>query len=219
VVLPELEKVKTTTLAGEVQPLAESRLPAAPSAYKVVTDRNVFTDVHPVQEPPRVVRDTPKNTDPPVPGTPKGACCLHGGSCVVQTEEDCEASHGEYKGDGTRCGSDTCNPPSPPVGQWRVASTVAIDGELRVYVIDPNDDLEPPKRFTLNDRVDGGRIVLIRPTGMVVARSDRDDEKFWFYKLGKHFEDKQEVTEADFPELWDEVQLAIGRAEESDSNQ
>jgi hypothetical protein len=44
-------------------------------------------------------------------GDPSGACCF-GTDCFVMTEADCLANTGEYAGDNTTCGANTCGSPS-----------------------------------------------------------------------------------------------------------
>ena len=45
-------------------------------------------------------------------GGPTGACCL-GEACWQVGEADCAEAGGSYKGDGSECGADTCEPPVP----------------------------------------------------------------------------------------------------------
>ncbi|MFN8549152.1 MAG: hypothetical protein U0527_14570 [Candidatus Eisenbacteria bacterium] len=49
--------------------------------------------------------------NPPIEGTPTGACCLTDGSCIATTSEQCGSQSGTYRGDGTICDESSCVPP------------------------------------------------------------------------------------------------------------
>lgn len=78
------------------------------------------------------------------------------------------------------------------------------DGPV-AYVINTDAAVQPPTRYQLNDDVDGGKVVLIAPEGMVVRLppegTRREPPKNYFYALGLTFKDRKEVNPTDHPEI------------------
>lgn len=103
-------------------------------------------------------------------------------------------------------------PLPPPAAKKTLVSTSARAGELRALVRNDDKDTEPLQKVQLNDALEDGKVVLIHPRGIVVhvttARGS-DSGKSFFYKLGKPFSDRVELTSAEFPELWAELQTAL----------
>ena len=55
---------------------------------------------------------------------PIGACCFSDGSCVVTGQQQCEGQHGIYRGNGTTCDPNPCQPtPVKPTTWGRIKSS------------------------------------------------------------------------------------------------
>lgn len=107
-------------------------------------------------------------------------------------------------------------PPRPPPEDKHVlCGVVSLDGEQIAYIRDEGRRDQAPEEHKLNDTVDGGKIILIHPTGMVVrveksSGASNGDPKDFFYPLGKQFKDKEELTPDKFPEVAADLQIATG---------
>ena len=89
--------------------------------------------------------------------------------------------------------------PRAGADQKFVRSTVGLDGEPRAYVVDKQQLDQPPTAYRLDDPIDDGKLILIHPQGIVV----RSNGKNYFYPLGSSFRDREELSAADRPEIWD----------------
>ncbi len=107
--------------------------------------------------------------------------------------------------------------PRRDAGHFKVVATVSLHGELIAYVEDDRDRTEPPVRHRLNDELDDGRLVLIHPRGIVVRTTPGEESASravhnYFYRLGKSFAERVELTADEHPEIWNELMLAYRRA-------
>ena len=84
-------------------------------------------------------------------------------------------------------------------------ATTSTDGVLEAYVRDEKRRELPPERLQLNDPVDDGTLVLVFQRGMVVQvpdeRKDTTDFKYYVYKLGGRFSERELLDPARYPEL------------------
>lgn len=112
-------------------------------------------------------------------------------------------------------------PPPPPAradaDQFRLLGTTSLNGELIAYIEDARNVVEPPREAHLNEQVDDGQLVLIEPDGIVVrthARAGRAREYvYWFYALGATFDQRQRLTPAKYPQVYDRLQEILRLSE------
>ena len=97
-------------------------------------------------------------------------------------------------------------PPPPPTNDNLVVEGVArlADGPI-VYVVDTDAPGRPPKEYRLNDELDGGRVVLIVPEGIVInippKRGQQTPPENYYYPLGESFADRVEVSAEEHPAI------------------
>lgn len=119
--------------------------------------------------------------------------------------------------------------PKPPVGtstrttrpdadKLHVVACVSHGGELSVYVQKRVEDA--PDIYRIDDEIkDEGRLIMIRPDGMVIRDTDkstgsggRTAETDYFYPIGEVFKKREEVSPKTHPEIYAEIQrLAVNR--------
>ncbi|HEY3245306.1 MAG TPA: hypothetical protein VGM03_18345 [Phycisphaerae bacterium] len=150
---------------------------------------------------------------PPTP-EPQGACCVANAdgtfSCSFVTQAQCAASGGSYKGDGTRCQPDPCNPkpleiverhePAPAVDLTRPFKLVSATLSYGVDEVRINNTQTQQHEYVAVGRdLDGGKLVLVHPLGAVVHKEDGED---YVYPLGKTFVESVRLNEArEYPEI------------------
>lgn len=84
------------------------------------------------------------------------------------------------------------------------------------YVINTDKSTEPPTEYRLNDQVDGGKLVLVVPEGMVVrvlpaGKEPRTSPKNYFYPLGTTFKNREEVNPSEHPDITRVLRLVLKR--------
>lgn len=114
--------------------------------------------------------------------------------------------------------------PNPPRERRRdadklhVVACVSHDGELSVYVQKRVEDA--PDIYRVDDEIKGeGRLIMIRPDGMVIRNTDksthsggRTAETDYFYPIGEVFKKREEVSPSTHPEIYADIQrLAVNR--------
>ena len=110
--------------------------------------------------------------------------------------------------------------PSPPRDPRRdahkfILTGTANDGEPLAYIINTDEELEPPTIYRLNDEIDDGNLVLVTPTGMVVRVNGdskrRQSAKNYFYTLGESFKERVEVDPSEHPRISRQLRLVLKR--------
>lgn len=98
--------------------------------------------------------------------------------------------------------------PAPPVDQRKFADKLKLVGVTTLhgapvaFVEDESKSTEPPAQYHLNDVVDGGRLVLVHPRGMVVRVRELDGVyKNYYYEVGGTFKERAEVRAESHPEI------------------
>lgn len=97
-------------------------------------------------------------------------------------------------------------PPPPPTNDHLVVQGVGRleDGPI-VYVADNKSPGTPPAEYRLNQQLDGGRLVLIVPEGIVIQvppkAGQRAPVKNYFYPLGQSFAERAEVDPTEHPTI------------------
>ncbi|MFH1747566.1 MAG: hypothetical protein ABIG44_11035 [Planctomycetota bacterium] len=102
-------------------------------------------------------------------------------------------------------------PPSRP--DKILIGVTSTNKQLIAYVRD-NDRLDlPPAKLRVNDPIDDGTLMLVHPRGMVVQvqeQSSNDFEfKYYFYKLGTLFSEREELDPDRFPEIHQQLELFL----------
>ena len=102
--------------------------------------------------------------------------------------------------------------PRKNADKFKVVGT-ASDGEPLAYVIDERDLAEPPAEYRLNDDMDGGKLVLIIPEGVVVHSVEKvgrgERVKDYYYEIGTTFADRVEVEPKEHAEIQKLLELVL----------
>lgn len=109
-------------------------------------------------------------------------------------------------------------PPPPPPPPRRPDLVLQGVGQLPegpvAYVVTAGKAIDPPHAYRLNDEVDGGRIVLIVPEGVVLRVAPRDqpgaEARNYFWPLGSSSEQRVEVSPAEHPDVVRLLRLVLG---------
>lgn len=125
--------------------------------------------------------------------------------------------------DDTPTTSDPVVVKQPPLDPWRDAknfrlvATVSFDGQPLAYILDGRKRSEPADERRLNEELFGGRIVLISPEGIVVRcveeKDGRSSATNYFCETGATLDEREELTAAEHPDVWRELQSVLERAE------
>ncbi|MCH7688027.1 MAG: hypothetical protein IH899_15340, partial [Planctomycetes bacterium] len=100
----------------------------------------------------------------------------------------------------------------PDADKLHVVACVSHDGELSVYVQKRVEDA--PDIYRVDDEIEGeGRLIMIRPDGMVIRYTDkstrragRTAETDYFYPIGEVFKKREEVSPKTHPEIYADIQ-------------
>ena len=104
----------------------------------------------------------------------------------------------------------------PDADKLHVVACVSHDGELSVYVQKRVEDA--PDIYRVDEEIEGeGRLIMIRPDGMVIRDTDkstgsagRTAETDYFYPIGEVFKKREEVSPKTHPEIYADIQrLAV----------
>lgn len=105
-------------------------------------------------------------------------------------------------------------PPPTPWDEFVLVGSRSLNGEPVVDVRDPRDELGPLRHYRPNDSVHDGTIVLIHPVGMVVRKwNSEGGGEDYVYKLGDKFGERVLLDQQRHPDLFREVQIALGLAQ------
>ncbi len=115
-------------------------------------------------------------------------------------------------------------PPRPPVNrrpdadQFTLIGSTAEDGQPTAFVFDVRQAADPPLEFQLNDEFDDGHLVLIDPRCVVIRANERKPaggDKFYIYANGRTFEERDKLTEQNYPEIWRLLQEVLAHSAEA----
>lgn len=104
-------------------------------------------------------------------------------------------------------------PPAPRNDKHVLVATTAFDNDPVAFVRDTGKLTEPPRPVRLNDELDGGRVVLIHASGIVVRVGARSQaaEKLYFYPLGSKLSERRELTAGEFPDVYEIAQAVLAQ--------
>jgi hypothetical protein len=114
-------------------------------------------------------------------------------------------------------------PPAPPpprldprrdAQHFTLTATSGDSGDLVALVIDDRARTEPPTEHRLNEVLDGGKLVVIHPEGIVVREPPDEGAgqpipRDWFYPLGARFSERVGLSAVEHPEIVAELALAL----------
>ena len=104
-------------------------------------------------------------------------------------------------------------PPKQPRPNKKLIGVNSMSGTLIASIQDPRRRELPPERVGLNEEIDDGTLVLICPRGIVVQVEQPAGEtfefKYYVYKLGTRFEDREELDHEMYPEIAEQLELAL----------
>jgi hypothetical protein len=115
-------------------------------------------------------------------------------------------------------------PPPPVIPKYTLVGTQAINGHRFAYA--RNDDrLElEPEEYRVGDSVHDGELIVIHPHGIVTKKTEDhlgkpvDPPQFFFYELGKSFQERSALNAALHPEVYQAVQ-EVTESDESDEDE
>lgn len=102
--------------------------------------------------------------------------------------------------------------PPPPRTKDTLVATVSLNGEPVAYIRNEDRKQDEARKYKLNDDLEGGRIILIHPYG-VVARGKpgtANAGKEFFYPLGSLLSERKELSQVnpdEIPGMLDELAL------------
>jgi len=99
-----------------------------------------------------------------------------------------------------------------PRPKKKVVGVEARAGELIAYVRDQENLSLATEAVRINQPVDDGTLVLVDPKGMVVqvrGGGVGPDFKYYLYRLGRTFEEREELSASAYPELMERLQNAL----------
>jgi hypothetical protein len=101
-------------------------------------------------------------------------------------------------------------PVRPDADRLFVCGTTRLNGELVAYVVDDRRPDQKPTKYHLDDPIDDGKLLLVHPRGLVVRVQRTDGGRTdYFYRLGKSFRDREELSPQDHPEVWEALELEL----------
>ncbi len=117
-----------------------------------------------------------------------------------------ESQGGLGPDDGAGSGGD--GPPPPPRDKLFLVGMTCLRGKVAAYVRREDRPHAPVVVHRLDEGMDDGRLLLVRPDGVVVQVQQPGGEKPYFYPLGDSFVNRRLLTAAQYPEIWEEARRA-----------